>query len=274
MPTFKRRISPCPNDTFIFEAIKSNLIDTGAYTFEFVMEDVEALNLMAMRGELDITKLSYHAFAHVQDQYTLLQSGSALGRDCGPLLIAKKAMTQEDLLEATIAIPGMYTTAHFLLNFAYPYTQNKCIMLFSDIENAVLSNEVDAGVIIHENRFTYKDKGLTLITDLGAHWENVTSLPIPLGGIAMKSEHGLDHIRNIENLIRKSVQYARKHNRYNSSFITENAQEMSPEVCRQHIDLYVNQYSENLGKEGQAAVELLLYTINAQRISLSTNPSV
>ena len=264
MPTFTLGISPCPNDTFIFDAIQSNLIDTGDYTFEFVMEDVEALNHMAMKGELDITKLSYHAFAFVQDQYSLLHSGSALGRGCGPLLIAKKNMSIDKIHEATIAIPGKYTTAHFLLNYAYPNTRNKRIMLFSEIEDAVLTNQVDAGVIIHENRFTYKSKGLTLIKDLGAFWENATNYPIPLGGIAMKTEYEPEHIFQVDQLIRKSVQYAWKHNRYNSSFITQNAQEMSPEVCRQHIDLYVNEYSANLGTEGLAAVEVLLNAINAK----------
>jgi len=184
--------SPCPNDTFIFDALLHGRIDTEGLVFEPVMEDVEALNRRAFAGELAVTKLSYHAFAHLTDQYALLDAGSALGNNCGPLLIARQAMTEAEVNAARIAIPGKMTTANFLLSLAFPLAQHKQEVIFSDIENAVLRGDVEAGLIIHENRFTYAQKGLVKILDLGEHWETTTGLPIPLGGIVVRRDLPLE----------------------------------------------------------------------------------
>ena len=180
--------SPCPNDTFIFDALLRGKVDTEGLAFEPVMEDVEALNRRAFAGELAATKLSYHAFAHLTHQYALLDAGSALGNNCGPLLIALKPMTEEEVNAATIAIPGKMTTANFLLSLAFPKAQNKQEVIFSGIETAVLEGKTQAGLIIHENRFTYAQKGLVKILDLGEHWETSTGLPIPLGGIVVRRD--------------------------------------------------------------------------------------
>ena len=201
-------ISPCPNDTFIFDAMVNNKIDMEGMSFELVITDVEKLNKLAFQHALDITKLSYYAYAHVIKDYVLLHAGSALGNNCGPLLISKPG-NQESIHERlTIAIPGKYTTANFLLSLAFPRATNKVEMLFSDIENAIMQDKVDAGVIIHENRFTYQDKGLIKIMDLGEYWESQTRLPIPLGGIAMKRNIPSEIARKVNRLLRKSVEYA------------------------------------------------------------------
>ena len=178
--------SPCPNDTFIFDAMVHHKIDTEGLEFEVVMEDVEELNQRAFAHELDITKLSFHAYAYLINRYVLLSAGSALGNNCGPLLIAKKEMSEKEINNSKIAIPGKFTTANFLLGLAYPKAQNKIPVLFSEIEEAILSGKVDAGLVIHETRFTYHERGLVKIIDLGEYWEGDTGLPIPLGGIVVK----------------------------------------------------------------------------------------
>lgn len=249
--------SPCPNDTFIFDALIHQKIDTKGISFEVILADVEELNQRALAGELDITKLSYHTLAYVREQYYLLKSGGALGYQCGPLLIAKKQLTREEVISGKIAIPGKLTTANFLLGLAYPEAKHKIPYLFSDIENAVLSGEVDAGLIIHENRFTYHSKGLIKLIDLGEYWEEKTQLPIPLGGIAMKREHPISLVQQIDELVKASVQYAFDHPNDSKEFISQHAQEMDPVVCQNHIDLYVNQYSLQLGHQGVSAVNTL-----------------
>lgn len=249
--------SPCPNDTFIFDALIHQKIDTKGVSFEVILADVEELNRKALAGDLDITKLSYHTYAYVRDQYYLMQSGGALGYQCGPLLIAKKPLSRAEIIAGKIAIPGILTTANFLLGLAYPEAVNKIPYLFSDIENAVLHEEVDAGLIIHENRFTYQSKGLVKLIDLGEYWEEKTQLPIPLGGIAMKRKHPESLVRQIDELIKASVQYAFDHPEASKEFIRQNAQEMDPLVCQSHIDLYVNQYSLQLGPQGLSAVHTL-----------------
>ena len=234
-------------------------VDTEGLSFEVIMEDVEALNQRAFRGELDITKLSYHAYAYLTGKYVLLDAGSALGHNCGPLLISKKELSPSDLQNTalSIAIPGKYTTANFLLSLAFPKLTNKKETLFSDIEDAVLNGDADAGLIIHENRFTYEQKGLKKVRDLGEFWESLIKAPIPLGGIVAKRDLPEDVKFAVNRVIRKSVAYALSNPRSSVRFVREHAQEMSEEVMYKHIDLYVNQYSVDLGEEGRKAVQLL-----------------
>jgi 1,4-dihydroxy-6-naphthoate synthase len=250
--------SPCPNDTFIFDAMVNDKIDTKGLTFKTQLEDVETLNKWAIQGKLAITKLSFGVYQKVKDQYELLNSGSALGRGCGPLLIARKDIPQDRIRDCRIAIPGENTTANLLFSIAFPEAKNKEVLLFSDIENAVLDGRVDAGVIIHENRFTYQQRGLVKIIDLGEYWESTTGSPIPLGGIFIRKDVP-EHIRQqVDQIIHESLQYSFKHYPQLSSYVTEHAQEMDEKVMRQHIDLYVNDFSLDLGKAGKAAVDRLM----------------
>lgn len=249
--------SPCPNDCFIFDALVHKKIDTGEYTFEPVLEDVETLNHWAMQGKLPVTKLSYHAFAYVRDKYELLKSGSALGFNCGPLLISKKEIRDPENEIKSIAIPGKLTTANFLLSIAYPKLENKIEMVFNQIEEAVLSGKVDAGLIIHENRFTYEQKGLKKVRDLGEFWDGLIHAPIPLGGIVASKDLSEEVRRKIEALIRKSVEYAFANPESSMPYVRQHAQEMSEEVMKKHIALYVNEFSVDLGEVGSKAVNLL-----------------
>jgi len=253
--------SPCPNDTFIFDAMVNNKIDTNGITFNTALEDVETLNKWALEGRLAITKLSFAVYRKVREQYRLLNSGSALGRGCGPLLIAKEPIAQEDIKNCKIAIPGEHTTANLLFSIAFPGAQRKEVMLFSDIENAVLEGRVDAGVIIHENRFTYQQKGLVKIIDLGEFWENTTGSPIPLGGIFIRKDVPEPVQQQVDALIHQSLQYAYRQYPQLSGYVKQHAQEMDEQVMRQHIDLYVNDFSLDLGAEGHAAVNKLLAAI-------------
>ena len=246
--------SPCPNDTFIFDAMIHGKIDTLGLDFEVTMGDVEELNRLAFQKELDITKLSYHAFGHLLNDYRLLDAGSALGRNCGPLLIAKKGFDPTTITSAKIAIPGKYTTANFLLSMAYPQAKNKIEYLFSDIETAILNNEVDAGLIIHENRFTYQGKGLVKLIDLGEYWEEETQLPIPLGGIVIQNKIDIAIRQKVNDVLKRSIAYAFEHPEESLPFIQKNAQEMDKKVMYAHIGLYVNDFSLDLGKEGKKAV--------------------
>ena len=253
----KLGLSPCPNDTFIFDALLHGRIDTGNLIFEPVMEDVEALNQKAFRGELDVTKISYAALFKCLDQYALLRSGSALGFGCGPLLIARQPIPDPDIDQLTIAVPGMNTTALLLFSIAYPNAGNLKPMLFSKIEQAVLSGEVDAGLIIHENRFTYAQKELVKIKDLGEYWESMSGAAIPLGGIAILRKHSPDVYMQVQQLIAQSVQHAFDHPQDSVPFIQRHAAEMDAQVQQQHIQTYVNPFSVDLGLEGLHAVELL-----------------
>jgi 1,4-dihydroxy-6-naphthoate synthase len=253
--TISLGFSPCPNDCFIFDALIHKRIDTEGLEFEVFMEDVETLNRKAFRGELDITKLSYHAYAYLTEQYQLLNSGSALGNNCGPLLIANAEFQVSD--STRIAIPGKYTTANFLLSLAFPNAKNKTEMVFNEIEDAVLGGKVDAGLIIHENRFTYQAKGLKKLIDLGEYWETLSKAPIPLGGIVVKRTLPEELKNKVDRLIRKSVEYAFANPGASRNFVKANAQEMSEDVMYKHIELYVNKYSADLGEEGKRAVRLL-----------------
>ena len=268
--------SPCPNDTFIFDALVHKKIDTLGLDFEIVMEDVEQLNQRAFRGELDVTKLSFHAYAFLLEKYVLLDAGSALGRGCGPLLIAKPNLeiNNTDLTELRVAIPGKYTTANFLLSMAYPKLMNKQEMLFSDIENAVLNNEVDAGLIIHENRFTYQDKGLKKIIDLGEYWETKTKMPIPLGGIVVNRKLPIEDQQKINIVLKASVDYAFTNPESSLSFTKQYAQEMDEAVMQNHIALYVNDYSLDLGREGKKAIEVFFEKAVEADIIQTTNESL
>lgn len=258
--------SPCPNDTFIFDALIHHKIDTEGLDFEVFYDDVETLNQKAFRGELDITKLSYHAFAYAVDKYVLLDAGSALGFGVGPLLICKddaeelRERLNNGDKEVKIAIPGKYTTANFLLGLAFPGATNKKELVFSDIENAVLDGRVDVGLIIHENRFTYQDKGLHKIIDLGDYWEKRTGCAIPLGGIVANRNLPADVQHKINRVIRKSVEFAFANPKSGLEYIRSHAQEMSEEVMYKHIELYVNQYSVDLGAEGKKAIRLMFDT--------------
>lgn len=249
--------SPCPNDCFIFDALVHQRIDCEGLEFNVVLEDVETLNQKAMRGELDITKLSFHAYGHVLDKYILLRAGSALGFNCGPLLISKNEITDIKSQIKSVAIPGKLTTANFLLSIAFPDLKNKIEYVFSDIENAVLTQEVDAGLIIHENRFTYQEKGLKKVVDLGEYWESLIHAPIPLGGIVIKRDVDDDLQQKVNRLIKKSVEYAFKNPEASMPYVRAHAQEMKEEVMKKHIALYVNEYSIDLGETGKNAVQLL-----------------
>lgn len=249
--------SPCPNDCFIFDAMIHGKVDTEGLSFEPVMEDVESLNQKAFKGQLDITKLSYHAFAYLRDTYQLLNSGSALGNNCGPLLIAKTKIDLTQIENLKIAIPGKYTTANFLLSLAFPNAQKKIEMVFSAIEDAVMSGKTDLGLIIHENRFTYEQKGLKKVIDLGEWWEQETRLPIPLGGIVIKKTLPQELIAKVDRVIRRSVEYAFADPKSSLPFVKKHAQEMSEEVMYKHIDLYVNDYSVDLGEKGKKAVDVM-----------------
>lgn len=249
--------SPCPNDCFIFDALVHRKIDTQGIDFTVVMEDVEALNQRAFKQDFEVTKLSYHAFLYLTDHYLLLNSGSALGFHCGPLLVKKAGVPIQHLDDARIAIPGKYTTANFLLSLAFPAANQKKEMLFSGIEEAVLSGEVDAGLLIHENRFTYEAKGLAKIMDLGEFWESLIQAPIPLGGIVVKKNMDPFFQKTINALVQKSVEFAFEHPESSMNYVKQHAQEMDEEVMKQHIALYVNSFSIDLGTIGKHAVQLL-----------------
>ena len=270
----KLGFSPCPNDTFIFDALVNKKIDTEGIEVEAVLEDVQTLNEWALQGKLDITKISYGVLPLVLENYIVLHAGGALGKGVGPLLITtSKGITKEQVKDSTIAIPGEHTTAHMLFSLAFPEATHKQFTLFSQIEDAVLKQTVDAGVIIHENRFTYQDKGLVKLVDLGEYWETQTGNPIPLGGIVMKRSFDPALQKQVDTLIRKSLEYSFAHYPAITDYVKQHSQEMSESVMRQHIDLYVNNYSINLGDAGQAAVRqfLEIYT-NLNKTTLPDKP--
>lgn len=260
---FSIGFSPCPNDTFIFDALVNKKIDTKGFEFDVVLEDVQTLNQWALQGKLDFSKISYGVLPLITEQYKVLNSGGALGKGVGPLLIAKNAFSKEDLGNMLVAIPGKNTTAHLLFSLAFPSATNKVFKIFHEIENAVLNEEVDAGVIIHENRFTYAGKGLHKIIDLGEYWEQQLNLPIPLGGIVVNTKIDTTIALQVDALIKESVAYAFANNDVLTDYIRCHAQEMSEAVMRQHIDLYVNNYSLQLGVDGRNAVLKLLKVYNS-----------
>jgi 1,4-dihydroxy-6-naphthoate synthase len=250
--------STCPNDTFIFDALVNGKIDTEGITFVPYLNDVEELNLLAFRGELDITKLSYHAWLHVWKEYVILESGSALGRGNGPVLVARDQCLDPRYLSLTVAIPGEYTTANLLLRMAYPTITEKKSFVFSDIEQAILDRKVDAGVLIHENRFTYSKKGLVLLKDLGQFWEETTSAPIPLGGIMAHRRLRPDLIRTIDGLIKKSLMVALRNPEGAVPYMRKFAQIIEQDVMDAHIKAFVTENTIALGTEGRNAIRILI----------------
>ncbi len=248
--------SPCPNDTFIFDALINRRIDTGDIEFEAVLEDVQTLNQWAKEGKLDITKLSFGVLPLVLQEYNLLNSGSALGMGVGPLLITNAANQNKEIENQLIAIPGENTTAHLLFSLKYPEAKNKIFVRYDEVEDFVLEGK-GLGVIIHENRFTYEAKGLVKITDLGDYWEQQTGVPIPLGGIVMKQNISQEMQQRVSDLIKRSIEFSYSHYPAVSEYVKMHAQEMSEDVMRKHIDLYVNVYSLDLGEQGHKAVAKL-----------------
>ena len=258
--------SRCPNDTYIFDAMIHHKIDTEGLEFDVCFADVEQLNQSAFQQKFDITKLSYHAYSYVSEHYILLHSGSALGNNCGPLLISKKIVNETEIEKSRVCIPGKYTTANLLFSLKYPNAKNKEFIIFSEIENKVLNDEFDAGLIIHENRFTYEQHGLKKIIDLGAFWEQTYNVPIPLGGIAIKRTIENEIQLAVERIIKRSIEFAFENPDSSKDFVAQHSQEMSAEVCQQHIQLYVNKYSLDLGFDGEFAVNTLYKTAQENKI--------
>jgi len=263
--------SPCPNDTFIFDAMVHGRIDTEGLEFDYFLADVELLNRKALASEVDITKISYHAYAYVAQNYLILDSGSALGHRNGPLLISKHRISIDELTNMRIAIPGKYTTANLLFSIAWPDVVNKTEYLFSKIEDALLKDEVDAGLIIHETRFTYFRKGLHKLADMGEYWENLTNLPIPLGAIVINRNLPEDIAQKVNRIVRRSLEYAYKDSFASYDFVSGNAREMDSTVMNNHIKLFVNEFSLNLGKKGREAI-IELFRIGRDREVLPSLP--
>lgn len=255
---FSLAFSPCPNDTFIFEALVNKKIDTEGLDFEVHLEDVQTLNEWALQGKIDFTKISYGVLPLILNDYKVLNSGGALGKGVGPLLISNNSICNIQYSTLPVAIPGENTTAHLLFSLAYPNIINKKFMVFNEIENYVLNNENAFGVIIHENRFTYQQKGLHKVLDLGSYWEQTINLPIPLGGIVAHNRIEKNIAEKVDRLIKKSLQYAFENYPNITNYVKQHSQEMEETVMKQHIDLYVNNFSLDLGIEGKEAVVKLL----------------
>lgn len=278
--------SPCPNDTYIFDALIHHKIDTGDLEFDVEYHDVETLNNKAFQRELAITKLSYHAFAYAIEDYELLDAGSALGFGVGPLLITQNRTLAEELMKyagrelpeqlknLTVAIPGKYTTANFLLGLAFPDLRNRKEVVFSDVERSVAEQDVDLGLIIHENRFTYEEKGLHKVIDLGDFWEKTTGSPIPLGGIVVRRDLPKEIKEKVNRLIHESVEYAFAHPKSGIDYIRSHAQEMDEAVMYKHIELYVNRYSSDLGRTGRAAIEKMFEQAQGLKLIPETDRNI
>ena len=267
--------SPCPNDTFIFDALVNNNLDTGDLEFDVILEDVETLNQLALKNILDFTKISYGVLPLLLNHYIVLNSGSALGTGVGPLLITQKEISPEMVDDCTIAIPGENTTAHLLFSLAFPHAHKKVFMRYNEIEDFVLSsNENVAGVIIHENRFTYQQRGLRKIIDLGEVWEQNLASPIPLGGIAGKRTLPQSLLKKVDNLIKQSIEYSFSKYPVISGYVRTHSLEIDEDVMRQHIDLYVNDYSIALGEKGKNAIQqfLSVYTSIHPGVIINTGP--
>ncbi len=258
--------SPCPNDTYMFAALVNGWIDCGNYAFNPMIEDIEQLNIRSGNESADVLKMSVARFASVSERFHLLHSGNAVGRGCGPLLVGKRIPAFEELSEMRIAVPGKRTTANMLLGMFFPHVHRKSEIIFSEIENEILKNNFDAGVIIHESRFTYSYRGLLKIADLGELWEQETGMPLPLGCMAVKKSLSEKTKFETENLIRKSIRFAFDHPETVMPYVRLHAQEMDEQVMKQHIRLYVNEFSVDLGKEGKRAVDLILEKAAALRI--------
>ena len=263
--------SPCPNDTFIFEALVHGRVDTEGVSFDWFLADVEELNRRAMEGSVDVTKMSFHAYALAAANYLILDSGSALGRNNGPLVVSRRKMYPDELENALIAIPGRYTTANLLFSIFWPRASRKREYIFSDIPEAVMSGEVDAGLIIHETRFTYLSLGLKKVADTGEYWEKMTGMPVPLGGIVMHRSVNEDIAAKVSRSIRRSIGYAWADPSASLDFIKRNAREIDSAVTKEHINLYVNDFSLSLGQDGKAAIERL-YSVARERKVIGDMP--
>ena len=249
--------SPCPNDTFIFDAMVNGRINTEDLEFDFFIADVEELNRRVFAAEPDISKISCHAYAHAAEDYLILDSGGAMGYGSGPLLVSKRPIDMVNPEKLHIAIPGIYTTANLLFSIAWPTALNKTEYLFSDIEDALLNDEADAGLIIHETRFTYLRKGLIKIADMGEFWESLTQLPVPLGVIAVNRRLPEHVALKVNRVIRRSLEYASANSGEISDFILSNSGETDQDVIESHISLFVNDFSFNLGSVGKNALKEL-----------------
>lgn len=260
--------SPCPNDCFIFDALIHKKIDTEGLDFDVQLDDVETLNRKALKGEVDVTKLSFHAYAYVLDKYILLRAGSALGFNCGPILVeSSKSHWDKSLIDQmTVAIPGKLTTANFLLSLAFPQLKNKKEFVFSEIETSVLNGEVNAGLLIHENRFTYESKGLKKIMDLGEYWNTLINAPIPLGGIVIRRDIDPEIQQKVNRVIKRSLAFAFENPESSMSYVKAHAQEMDEEVMKKHIALYVNDFSLDLGELGEKAIYLMFNTAKKKNL--------
>jgi 1,4-dihydroxy-6-naphthoate synthase len=256
-PKITLGFSSCPNDTFIFDAMIHGKVDTEGLEFQLHIADVEELNQMAFEQKLMVTKISFNAFSKLSENYLLLDAGAALGRNCGPLIVAKNAFPPSEISSKSIAIPGIHTTANLLLSIAFPELTNKTPLIFSEIEKSILDEKFDCGLIIHESRFTYEEKGLKKIIDLGEYWEDRTQTQIPLGGIIALRSLDPELLQKINRVLKRSVAFAMNNPKSGIDFIRCHAQEMSEEVMYKHIDLYVNDFSRNLGEQGKAAVKRL-----------------
>jgi 1,4-dihydroxy-6-naphthoate synthase len=256
--TYTLGFSPCPNDTFIFAALVNGWIDTYDLDFKVYIADVEDLNRKALNAQLDFSKLSFGVLPYVLDSYSILQSGAAIGNACGPLIISKHPTTLEQLNQMKLGIPGKMTTAYVFYRIFAPHPKEVKEMLFSDIETALINEEIDAGLIIHENRFTYQQKGLKKIADVGSLWEDKFHLPVPLGCIAGKSTLKSEERLLVDFLIKESIEYANQNTRQVMEYVRQFAQEMNPRVMQQHIDLYVNENSLQRSSQAQKAIEVFL----------------
>jgi 1,4-dihydroxy-6-naphthoate synthase len=249
--------SPCPNDTFAFDALVHGRVE-APFTAVPALHDIEQLNALARDGRYELTKLSFGALAGLGDRYTMLRTGGALGHGCGPLVVAREAASLEQAAAGRIAIPGWDTTAYLLLRLAAPALGEVVEVRYDAILDAVAGGEADAGLIIHESRFTYADHGLVEVADLGAWWESQTGMPVPLAAICARNDVGAELRGAAEDAIRRSVEHAFAHPLESLEYVRANSQELSDEVCRQHIDLYVNEFTRDLGDDGLAAVAALL----------------
>lgn len=267
MMKLKLCFSTCPNDTFIFDAVVHHKIDTESLDFDVYMADVEELNKLAFSAEADITKLSLNAYSQVSDKYTILNSGSALGRKNGPLLVSKTKIYCDEVDDLDIAVPGKNTTAAALLQILFPHVKKLREYLFSDIESAVLDGEVDAGVLIHEGRFTYKRKGLKLVADIGELWETNTQQPVPLGCIAIKRNLPAEIQQKFDAILRKSVEFAMQNPGESLPFVRRHAQELDDETMQKHINLFVNDFTVNLNAKGREAIEFFLEKLKIINVS-------
>ena len=262
----KLAYSTCPNDTFVFYALAHNLVDCGGLALNIELADVETLNQQARAGVFDISKLSFAAIGHLLDTYGLLRSGSAIGRGCGPIVVARKGCNLDGLDSKKIAVPGMWTTACMLLGLYLGAKPVVTPIPFDRIMPAVERGDFDFGVVIHEGRFTFREHGLVSLLDLGRWWEQKTSLPVPLGGIVIRRDIACDTTMKVETAIRQSVEYALSHRAETGPYIEKYAMEMSPDVIRRHIDLYVNEFTLNTGREGKEAVEALFSMARDRKI--------